>query len=182
MKLAFEGMIRLVRLPILKSVPIWLPIAFLLRDIAAWIYVFSYEPGITEKAVRMHHFLLIPGIFFGVEWSTVFNIVFGIVLGFGIREAVVRRFPPVFPLLVLTWNLALIGVLAFLAENSDTAHRLFRIGMLPGRYLAHLLVSWRISANPLLLLVLAVTTNFSIAIFATAAYMQIRRPRRTINT
>ena len=27
-----------------KSATIWLPIAFLLRDIAAWIYVFSYEP------------------------------------------------------------------------------------------------------------------------------------------
>ena len=67
-------------LPSVKSAPIWLPIAFLLRDIAAWIYVFSYEPGITEKAVRIHHFLLIPGVFFGVEWSTVINIAFGIVI------------------------------------------------------------------------------------------------------
>jgi hypothetical protein len=165
---------RLVRLPTLKSAPIWLPVTFFLRDVAAWIYVFSYEPGITEKAVRIHHFLLIPGIFFGVEWSTAFNILFGIVLGFGIREAAARRFPLTFTLLVLIWDLVLAGVLAFLVQNSATADHLFRIGMLPGRYLAHLLSSRQIISSPQLLLVTALVTNLSAAFLATAMYVRLR--------
>jgi|SRR5580704_23353 hypothetical protein len=175
-------MIHLMRSPTLKSAPIWLPIAFLLRDVAAWVYVFSYEPRITEKAVRVHHFLLMPGVLFGVEWSTVFNIIFGIVLGFGVREAALRHFPFVFPLLILTWNLVLTGVWEFLAEGGDTAGRLFRIGMLPGRYLAHLLVGWKILGNPLLLLAFALTINFSVAILTTAACEWIRRHGRAVNS
>jgi hypothetical protein len=53
------------------------PIAFLVRGIAAWVYVFSYEPGIAEKAVRIHYLLRIPGVFFSVECSTVINIALG---------------------------------------------------------------------------------------------------------
>jgi hypothetical protein len=164
---------RLVRLPTLKSAPIWLPIAFFLRDVAAWIYVFSYEPGITENAVRIHHFLLIPGIFFGVEWSTAFNILFGIVLGFGIREAAARRFPLTLTLLVLIWNLVLAGVLAFLVDGSASAD-LFRIGMLPGRYLSHLLLSRQLISSPQLLLATALVTNLCAAILATVVYVRVR--------
>jgi hypothetical protein len=167
-----------VRLPTLKSAPIWLPIAFLVRDIAAWIYVFSYEPGITEKAVRIHHFLLIPGVFFGVEWSTAINIAFGIALGFAIREASARHFPLAFPLGVLAWNFILTGILDFVAEKSDAVHRLYRIGMQPGKYVAHLLVSWNILSNPQALFVMGLAINFLAAIVATEAYLRVYRPGR----
>src|SRR5208337_2479533 len=102
----------------LKGRPfIWLPIAFLLKDFAAWQYVFSYEPGITEKAVRIHHFLLIPGVFYSVEWSTPINIVFGAALGLAVRCAAKQHFPLVFTLIVLTWDFLLTGVLDFAADN-----------------------------------------------------------------
>ena len=128
-----------VRLPTLKTAPIWLPVAFLFRDIAAWEYVFSYEPGITEKAVRIHHFLLIPGTFFTVGWSLGLNLLFGLALGFGLREAALRRFPVIFPVIVLIWDGLLTGALWFLvAEDSERVGHLFRIGLMPGSYIAHL--------------------------------------------
>jgi hypothetical protein len=169
-----------VRPPSLKFAPIWLPIAFLLRDIAAWVYVFSYEPGITEKAVRIHHFLLIPGVFFSVEWSTVINIAFGIGLGFALREAAVRHFPMAFSLAVLTWNFILTGVLDFWSwsEKSDTVLRLYRVGMLPGKYVGHLLSSWKILSNGQVLFVTGLAVNFALAILATAAYLRIFRSNR----
>lgn len=63
----------------------------------------------------------------------------------------------------------------FLAENNETVPRLFRVGMLPGRYLAHLLVSRKILTNPDVLLATALATNLFAAIFATAAYLSVRR-------
>lgn len=163
----------------MKSAPTWLPVAFLLRDIAAWIYVFSYEPGITEKAVRIHHFLLIPGVFFSVEWSTVINIAFGIALGFALREAGARHFPMAFPLAVLTWNFILTGILDFWSwsEKSDAVLRLWRVGMLPGRYVGHLLSSWKILSNGQVLFVTGLLVNFSLGILATAAYLRIFRSK-----
>ena len=173
-----------MRLPSGKSAPIWLPIAFLLRDIGAWIYVFWYEPGITEKAVRIHHFLLIPGVFFSVEWSTVINIAFGIGLGLALREAAVRHFPVAFSLAVLTWNFILTGVTDFWSwsEKSDKVLRLYRVGMLPGKYVGHLLSSWKILSNGQVLFVTELAVNFALAILATAAYLHVFRSGRPTPT
>jgi hypothetical protein len=167
-----------VRLPTLKSAPVWLPIAFLLKDIAAWVYVFSYEPGITDKAVRIHHFLLIPGVFFGVELAIPLNLAFGVALGFALRAAAARHFPVVFTLAIMTWNFFLTGLLDFVADKSESVHRLFRVGMQPGRYLAHFLTSWKILSNPHLLFATVLATNIFVAAVATAAYMRIRPNRR----
>jgi len=165
-----------VRLPTLKTAPIWLPVAFLFRDIGAWEYVFSYEPGITEKAVRIHHFLLIPGTFFTVGWSLGLNLLFGLALGFGLREAALRRFPVIFPVLVLIWDGVLTGALWFLVvEDSERVGHLFRIGLMPGSYIAHLFAKSHIVTNQMCLLVMALASNLFLAIAATAAYVPIRR-------
>lgn len=167
-----------VRPPSLKSAPIWLPIAFLLKDIAAWIYVFSYEPGITEKAVRIHHFLLIPGVFFGVELAIPLNLVFGVALGLALRAAAAHHFPVAFPLAVMSWNFFITGLLDFVADKSESAHRLFRVGMQPGRYVAHFFASWKILSNPHLLFATVLATNVFVAAVVTAAYMYIHPKRR----
>jgi hypothetical protein len=165
-----------VRLKIAKFAPIWLPIGFFLRDVVAWIYVFSYEPGITAKAVQIHHFLLIPGVFFNVEWAFVFDTLFGVALGFGIREASLRRFPVAFPLLALSWNLILLGIVGFLAPDSHTMAHLFRIGMEPGRHVGHWLLGQHIIfTDPRLLALIMVTINFAAAVGVTAAYVYIQR-------
>ena len=178
---SFRTSISPVHLLTPKYAPIWLPLAFLLRDVGAWIYVFSYEPGITDKAVRIHHFLLIPGVFFDVEWSTFFNLVFAVVLGFALRIAATRHFPLMFSLLVLTWNLVLVGILGFFGEENGTLRRLFRIGMLPGRYLSHLLANWNFVSNWNVLLATTLVTNFLAATALTAVYLRVshsdRKPR-----
>ena len=165
-----------VRLPSLKTAPIWLPVAFLLRDFAAWEYVFSYEPGITEKAVRIHHFLLIPGTFFTVGWSLGLNLIFGLAIGFGLREAALHRFPAIFPVLVLIWDCVLTGALYFLVvEDSERIGHLFRMGLMPGSYIGHLFAKSHIVTNPMCLLLLALSSNLFLATVATAAYVNIRR-------
>jgi hypothetical protein len=165
-----------MRIPRLRAstAPIWLPIAFAIRDFVAWLYVFSYEPGITEKAVRIHHFLLIPGVFYGVEWSTPINVLFGLLLGFAIRLAASRGFPYVFSMLVLAWDFVIAGTFAFLAETSPAVHILYRIGMLPGRLLSHSLYATRMVLNDKLLLTLTLLVNLVTAGVLTVAYCRVR--------
>jgi len=122
--------------------------------------------------------LLIPGVFFSVELATVFNLVFAVVLGFALRIAAARHFSLTFSLLVLTWNLVLVGILSFFGENNETLRRLFRIGMLPGRYLSHLVANWKIVSNWDVLFAMALVTNFFAAIALTAVYLHVsRKPR-----
>lgn len=169
-----------MRLPRLRAstAPIWLPIAFVIRDFLAWQYVFSYEPGITERAVRIHHFLLVPGIFYGVGWSTPINVLFGLILGLAIRSAARKRFPYAFAILVLAWDFAITGILFFLAETSPAANRLFRIGMLPGRLLAHELYATNIVLNDNLLLTLTLLGNLSTSLALTVMYCRLRERMR----
>ena len=165
-----------MRVPRLRAstAPIWLPAAFLIRDFLAWQYVFSYEPGITEKAVRIHHFLLIPGVFYGVSWSTPVNVLFGLLLGLAIRLAASKGFPYVFALLVLAWDLLITGILDFVAETRPAAQSLFRIGMLPGRLLSHGLYATKIVLNDNLLFTFMVLGNLGTALMLTVVYCRLR--------
>lgn len=165
-----------MRLPRLRTntAPMWLPIVFLIRDFLAWQYVFSYEPGITEKAVRIHHFLLIPGVFYGVSWSAPVNVLFGLLLGFAIRLAASKGFPYAFAILVLAWDIVITGILDFLPETSPAAHRLFRIGMLPGRLLSHGLYAAKIILNDNLLFTLMLLGNLGTALMLTVVYCRFR--------
>lgn len=101
--------------------------------IAACAYVLSYEPGITDKAVRIFQCLLIPGVFFRTDLAIPLNLTFGVALRFILRTAAARRFRMVFSLVVLIWNFMLTGLLDFVAADSASIHRWFRVGMQPGR-------------------------------------------------
>jgi hypothetical protein len=170
-----------MRLPRLtaKTAPIWLPVAFLIRDFLAWQYVFSYEPGITEKAVRIHHFLLVPGVFYGVNWSTPVNLLFGLLLGLAIRLAASKGFPYSFAILVLAWNFVIAGFFGFLAETSPAARSLFRIGMLPGRLLSHGLYATKMVLNDSLLFTLMILGNLGTALLLTVGVCRLRDRFRT---
>jgi len=150
----------------------------LAKDLAAWIYVFSYEPGITDRAVRIHHFLLIPGVFFGTTLAIPLNLAFGFALGFILRMAAAHCFPMAFSLVVMICNFLLTGLLDFVAADSESVHRLFRAGMQPGRYVAHLVAHWRIVSNPNLLFATVLATNVLVATAATAAYRRLRPSQR----
>jgi hypothetical protein len=153
-----------------RYAPIWLPVAFFVRDVAAWVYVFSYEPAIPERPVLIHRFLLMPGVFFNVKWSFAFNIMFGLILGLAIRETAERHFP-VWPwLLVLTWDVVLAGIAAFLSADGPGMLRLFRTGMLPGRRLSHYLFRWNLVTHDGWLLFIAITANVALAVLLTMLY------------
>jgi hypothetical protein len=155
---------------------VWLPMLFVLRDIAAWVYVFSYEPGITEKAVRIHHFLLMPGVFYSVGLSTPINIGFGIVLGGAIRIAREHRFPLTFTILVLAWDSVVTGILDFAALGSGFSDRLYFFGMMPGRFVSHILAHYRIVSNGQVLFTCNWMFNGATALLLTAAYCRLVRP------
>lgn len=163
-----------------KSAPIWLPIVFLIRDFLAWQYVFSYEPGITEKAVRIHHFLLIPGVFYSVAWSTPINVIFGVLLGFLVKFCERRDFPYFFSVFVLASDLVITGILDFLAVASPGARRLFRVGMLPGRLLSHWLFASNLVVNADLLFTITLFGNFGAALLLTFLYLHWRNRFRSV--
>jgi hypothetical protein len=49
--------------------------------------------------------------------------------------------------------------------------------MLPGKYVGHLLSSWKILSNGQVLFVTGLLVNFSLAILATNAYLRIFRSK-----
>ena len=163
----------------LKGRPfIWLPIAFLVKDLAAWQYVFSYEPGITEKAVRIHHFLLIPGVFYAVGWSTPTNVAFGAALGLALRRAAKQHFPLAFTLIVLTWDFLVTGIVDF-AGNNEAAHRFYQLGMMPGRFVSHILAAHKVFSNGHVLYTVTLLCNVAAALLITIAYCRLRRKTAT---
>ena len=69
-----------------KRPTIWLlflPVAFfLVKDIIATFIVLSYEPAITEEAVRHYAYALLPGTLFVVTgYAPLVNLVFGAITG-----------------------------------------------------------------------------------------------------
>ncbi len=44
-----------------RNAPVWLPALIFLRDFLAWQYIFSFEPGITERAVYRGKLFMLPG-------------------------------------------------------------------------------------------------------------------------
>jgi hypothetical protein len=162
----------------LRSPFVWLPTGFFLRDVAAWIYVFSYEPGITEKAVRIHHFLLIPGVFYSVQWSTPINVAFGFVLALALRIAAKHRFALTFTLAVLVWDFILTGLLDFASIGTESKHDWYYFGMMPGRFVSHILAQHKVLPNGQLLYTTILVCNVAAALLVTAAYYRWRPTAR----
>ena len=70
----------------LRNAPIWLPILSFVRDFLAFQYIFSYEPGITEHAVRVGYAWMLPGSLIGGGFTAVgSNLLLALVVGFVCR-------------------------------------------------------------------------------------------------
>jgi hypothetical protein len=44
-----------------RNAPIWIPALIFIRDFLAWQYIFSFEPGITDRAVYVGKLFMLPG-------------------------------------------------------------------------------------------------------------------------
>ena len=75
-----------------KNAPIWLPAIIFARDFLAWQYIFSFEPGITEKAVFRGKLFMLPGsLFAGSIGIVLINVAIALAIGIVIRRS--RREP-----------------------------------------------------------------------------------------
>jgi hypothetical protein len=76
----------------LKNAPVWLPIFSLLKDFAAFQYIFSFEPGITEHAVRVGYMWMLPGSLVGGGFVAVSsNLLLALAIGLFCRWCFNRR-------------------------------------------------------------------------------------------
>jgi len=76
----------------LKTAPIWLPLSILARDFLAFQYILSYEPGITEHAVRVGYMFMLPGSLVGGGMTTVVaNFIIALCVGLLLRTIAIRR-------------------------------------------------------------------------------------------
>jgi hypothetical protein len=76
----------------LRNAPIWLPLLSSLRDFLAFQYIFSFEPGITEHAVRVGYTWMLPGSLVGGGFVAVgSNLLLALVVGLVCRWFADRR-------------------------------------------------------------------------------------------
>ena len=69
-----------------RNAPIWLPVIVFVRDVLAWQYIFSFEPGITEQAVFRGKLFMLPGsLVAGGFLPMLINIVVAVSIGFAVR-------------------------------------------------------------------------------------------------
>ena len=69
-----------------KNAPIWLPSIIFVRDFLAWQYIFSFEPGITEKAVFRGKLFMLPGSLFAGSFGIILiNVAIALAMGIVIR-------------------------------------------------------------------------------------------------
>ena len=69
-----------------RNAPIWLPALVLVRDILAWQYIFSFEPGITQEAVFRGKLFMLPGsLIAGGLVPLAINLAIGVGIGFLLR-------------------------------------------------------------------------------------------------
>jgi hypothetical protein len=57
------------------------PLAFVLKDVIATMAVLAAEPGISAEAARYYSLAMLPGPLFVESWVTVFNFIFGALVG-----------------------------------------------------------------------------------------------------
>jgi len=59
-----------------------LPALFVIKDIVATMAILSTEPGITSKAALYYRVAMLPGtLWFGGAAATLFNVIFGLIVG-----------------------------------------------------------------------------------------------------
>jgi hypothetical protein len=114
-----------------------------------------------------------------VQASIVINIIFGLVLGLAMRGAAKLRFPLAFTLIVLTWNLILTGILDFTSHNREGVERLYDLGMMPGRFVSHLLFAHQILGAGLILYTIILLSNVATSLLITVLYRRMRGFLRT---
>jgi hypothetical protein len=70
-----------------RNAPIWIPTLIFVRDFLAWQYIFSYEPGITERAVYIGKLFMLPGSLVpGGFIPMCINLSIGLLIGLFIRR------------------------------------------------------------------------------------------------
>ena len=72
-----------------RNAPFWLPAIVFLRDFLAFQYIFSFEPGITQQAVRRGYLFMMPGSLIGGGFTTILtNLVVAVAIGLLLRFSV----------------------------------------------------------------------------------------------
>ncbi len=72
--------------------PIWMPLLAFFRDFLAFQYIFSFEPGITDHAVKVGYTWMLPGSLIGGGFVAVgSNLLLALAVGLICRWIGIRR-------------------------------------------------------------------------------------------